>query len=42
MRSNRMLRFVLCVLLAVGFILPVSVYAQEANQKVVRVGWYES
>ena len=43
MRGNRMLRFVLCVLLlAISFIVPVSLYAQEANHKVVRVGWYES
>ena len=42
MRCNRMLRFILCVLLAVSFIVPVSVYAQEAKNKVVRVGWYES
>lgn len=42
MRCNRILRFVLCVLLAVSIIVPLSVYAYSTQRKVVRVGWFES
>ena len=42
MRCNKMLRFVLFILLLISIVVPVSVYAQQADQKVVRVGWHEA
>ncbi len=42
MRCNKILRLILCVLLTVSILAPVSVYAYSPKRKVVRVGWYES
>ena len=42
MRCNKILRLILCVLLAISILAPVSVYAYSPKRKVVRVGWYES
>ena len=42
MRGNKLLRFILCLLLAVSVIVPVSANAYSNQRKVVRVGWFES
>ena len=42
MRCNKILRLILCVLLAISILAPVSVYAYSPKRKVVRVGWHES
>ena len=41
-RKNRIPLFLLCAILALNPFLPLTAYAQEPEQKVVRVGWYES
>ena len=41
MRAKKTLLIILCITLVLT-IIPVTVYAQEQEQKVVRVGWYES
>ncbi len=42
MRGKRILWFVLNVLAVLLVTLPLSAYAEKPQQKVVRVGWYES
>ena len=42
MRRKRMLLIALCLAVAIGMLLPLFVCARETEQKVVRVGWYES
>lgn len=42
MGFNKILRLILCVLLAISILVPVSAYAYSPKRKVVRVGWYES
>ena len=39
---RRALSLVLCLLLLLSVLLPLAAHAQESNEKVVRVGWYES
>ena len=38
---KRVAAFLLCLVLTVFMLIPVTVEAQEENQKVVRVGWHE-
>ena len=42
MRFRRMLLSALCLIIALSLILPLTALADEAERKVVRVGWYES
>ncbi len=42
MRFRRMLLSALCLLIALSMVLPLTALADEAERKVVRVGWYES
>ncbi len=42
MRAKKMLWFLLCLISMLFVSIPVSAPAQEAEEKVVRVGWYES
>lgn len=41
-KNTRIPAFLLCILMALSLIMPLTAYAQESEQKVVRVGWYES
>ena len=42
-RSLRgLLRFLLCVIAVITLSMPAAAYAEEPNQKIVRVGWYDS
>ncbi len=41
-RMKKLLTFSLCLLLVLSGALSMGVYAQKDEQKVVRVGWYES
>ena len=39
---RRTLSITLCLLMMLCVVLPLTAFASESNQKVVRVGWYES
>ena len=39
---KRILTWVLCLFMLLGLALPLGAGAQESEQKVVKVGWYES
>ena len=39
---KRTLSLALCLMIVLGLVLPLTARAQEPEQKVVRVGWYES
>ena len=34
--------FLLCVVMVLSLVMPITAYTQESESKVVRVGWYES
>ena len=40
--SRRLLALLLCVITAIAMAMPFAAHAQEPDQKVVRVGWYDS
>ena len=42
MRFTRMLRLMLCLMLTLQALVSATALAQKPEQKVVRVGWYES
>ena len=42
MRCRKMLSLALCLLLVLGLVLPLTANAQKTDEKIVRVGWYES
>ena len=42
MRCRKTLSLALCMLLVLSLIVPLTANAQKSNDKVVRVGWYES
>ena len=39
---KKALSFALCLLMMLCVVLPIAAFARESEQKVVRVGWYES
>ena len=40
--KNRTRAFLLCVVMVLSLVMPITAYTQESESKVVRVGWYES
>ena len=40
--KNRIRAFLLCVVMILSLVMPITAYTQESESKVVRVGWYES
>ena len=42
MRIKKTVLLTSCLLVALGLLLPLAAYAQDAEPKVVRVGWFES
>ena len=39
--KNRTRAFLLCVVMVLSLVMPITAYTQESESKVVRVGWYE-